>query len=215
MRPITGSDVTDFYNADRDLLVLTQGDQLAYVNREDITDHFAERASSYDYVTTTDGKARVLLTNSTRHDSIGYDPTQLLEADGRLSPAVANLMAERINDYLAEESRRLAARQAAAEVPRPFSTILGGWGNYCAHATVEESARAALGDAADNYNIDGIARDWRQAVNDALPKGVTLSGVAFTGPEYPEYPPESLEIDAVISGVDFQAIADRHRVRNP
>ncbi|MGW5989479.1 hypothetical protein ACWFRT_13875 [Streptomyces anulatus] len=92
------------------------------------------------------------------------------------------------------------------------ATTLGGWGNYTPHGTIEESAIAALGDAAGQYNIAGIARDWRQAVNDALPDGVSLTNVAFTGPVYPNFPMEGLELDAVINEVDFQKIAARHKL---
>jgi len=68
----------------------------------------------------------------------------------------------------------------------------------------------ALGDYADDYDIDAIVEEYREAINKHLaPHGITLAGDEFYGP-YPR-PENAGEIIAdAIESVDFWAIVARH-----
>lgn len=93
------------------------------------------------------------------------------------------------------------------------NTSFGSWYNHQGHElTIESSVTVALGDFADDYDIDAIAHDWQSAINKALPDTVTLSGDEFYGPADPaDYDWHGdLDITAVIEGVDFWEIAARH-----
>ena len=60
--------------------------------------------------------------------------------------------------------------------------------------------------------LDAMARDYRDAINAALPKGVTLCGNNFYGPYYPaDYTWDGeLDISEIIEGIDLGAIVERH-----
>lgn len=92
-------------------------------------------------------------------------------------------------------------------------TNFGTWYNHQGHdLTIEQSTAETLGDVADDYDVDAIARDWQTAINAALPDGVDLVGSEFYGPAYPQDRTWTGELDitAVIEGVDFWEIAARH-----
>lgn len=104
-------------------------------------------------------------------------------------------------------------------------TDYGNWNNRVdpRARTVEQTIYEALGDYADEYDIDGIAADWRAAINEALPEGVALAGNEFIGPYHREFVTwdEDLEdedgrlnIKAVVDGIDFWEIAARHEITN-
>ncbi len=96
----------------------------------------------------------------------------------------------------------------------------GNWNNAADFGTltVEHSVSVALGDYADAYDVDGIAADYRDAINAALPEGVSLCGDQFIGPYYEAdktWGPElercgSLNIRKIVREVDFWAIAAKH-----
>ncbi|MEV8636831.1 hypothetical protein AB0395_34835 [Streptosporangium sp. NPDC051023] len=99
-----------------------------------------------------------------------------------------------------------------------ITTDYGSWNRrvYRYELTVEQSAMIALGDYADDYDLDAIAAAWRTAINDALPSGVTLCGNEFIGPrgatnfgDYPTDEDGDLDIHAIVEGIDFDAIAAR------
>lgn len=62
-----------------------------------------------------------------------------------------------------------------------------------------------------------IERDYRGAVNEALPDGVTLIGDQFYGPAYvgDRSWEGDLDIRKIIEGIDLQEIIDRHDVDKP
>jgi hypothetical protein len=73
--------------------------------------------------------------------------------------------------------------------------------------------------APDGADFDAVVDEYRAAINDALPEGVTLSGNEFIGPAHPEdvtWGPElydkygDLKIGAIVATVDLQSIIDRH-----
>jgi hypothetical protein len=61
------------------------------------------------------------------------------------------------------------------------------------------------------YDVDAIEKDYRAAVNDALPDGVALVGDEFYGPD-DDPDPELLnyEFPNLIGKIDLWAIAQRH-----
>ncbi|WP_399559220.1 hypothetical protein OH809_45460 (plasmid) [Streptomyces sp. NBC_00873] len=123
MRPITGTDIIDFYNTCYDLLVLTANGEF---------DHIDGKGSAYEFVTIDDGdEVQVLLERSTVEDGDWF-PDALTE-DGDLIPSVAQEMADIINQdgilpsralkaihvgehwkKADEAAKRLAAKRAAA-----------------------------------------------------------------------------------------------------
>jgi hypothetical protein len=87
--------------------------------------------------------------------------------------------------------------------------------------SVEDGVAAALGDFADEYDVDAIARDYRAAINAVLPEGVSLNGNEFYGPYYgsdcdfTDYPTDEhgcLDIKALVESIDFWEIAARHDI---
>ncbi|WP_405149414.1 hypothetical protein OG589_14440 [Sphaerisporangium sp. NBC_01403] len=101
------------------------------------------------------------------------------------------------------------------------TTTFGTWNNRVqdGELTVEQSVYVALGDYADDYDLDAVAADYRAAINDALPSSVSLCGDEFIGPYYAEdrdfdgYPTDEddrLDIKAIVEGIDFWAIAAEH-----
>lgn len=99
------------------------------------------------------------------------------------------------------------------------------YGTWCTKVddlalTVEQTIYETIGNA-DEYDIDAIAADYRAAINEALPEGVTLAGNEFIGPYYAEdatWGPElededgRLDIKAIVLGVDLWAIAAKHEI---
>ncbi len=101
------------------------------------------------------------------------------------------------------------------------TTSYGTWNNRVERlaANFEASVYEALGDFAGDYDIDAIKADYRAAINEALPDGVSLNGSEFYGPYYEAdrdfvgYPHDEdgrLDIKAIVDGVDFAEIAARH-----
>lgn len=96
----------------------------------------------------------------------------------------------------------------------------GTWNNRVQEyeLTVEQSVYVALGDFAEDYDLDGLTAAYRDAINDALPGGVALCGDEFIGPYYHEdadftgYPLDEdgrLDIKAIVDGVDFWILAEQ------
>lgn len=101
------------------------------------------------------------------------------------------------------------------------TTTYGNWNNRVESGdlTVEQSITVALGDFAHEYDADAIAADYRAAINDALPEGISLNGDEFYGPYYRDevnlggYPTDEddrLDIKAIVDGIDFWEIAAKH-----
>ena len=100
------------------------------------------------------------------------------------------------------------------------TTSYGTWNNRIdAYAlTVEQSVVEALGDFADEYDVEALADAWRQAINEALPSGVALTGDEFIGPweagdDFDGYPTDEfggLDIAAIVQSIDLWKIAERY-----
>lgn len=99
--------------------------------------------------------------------------------------------------------------QGARTDLKQVTTEYGSW-NTTAGAGVDsvlESVAAALGEFAGDYDLDGIAEDYQNAINAALDgTGVSLHGREFYGP----YPHRDVDIRGAVEGVDFWEIAARH-----
>src|SRR5690554_1521453 len=68
----------------------------------------------------------------------------------------------------------------------------------------------ALGDHADDYDIDAIVDEYRDAINERLAdQGITLAGDEFYGP-YPRPENAGETIADAIESVDFWTIVERH-----
>lgn len=91
----------------------------------------------------------------------------------------------------------------------PTTVSYGSWTTHgdALCATIENTIRDALADFAPQFDIDGIATEFRAALNTALPDGVTLDGNEFHGPDIPGDRPN---LRAIIRTVDMFAIAARN-----
>ncbi|HEU5429586.1 MAG TPA: LysR family transcriptional regulator [Actinocrinis sp.] len=100
------------------------------------------------------------------------------------------------------------------------TTSYGTWNNHGDrwNTTVEATIADAIngGDAEwreameSTGALDLIAETYRQAINDALPDGVSLSGNDFYGPY--DADDAELNIAEIIEGVDLNAIIERHDI---
>ena len=101
------------------------------------------------------------------------------------------------------------------------TTSYGTWTNRADNLSlsVDQTVYEALGDYAGDYDTAGLTDAYRNAINEALPRSVTLSGDEFYGPYYPAdqnfdgYPLDGdgrLDIKAIIDGIDFWALAEKY-----
>lgn len=101
------------------------------------------------------------------------------------------------------------------------TTSYGTWTNRVEPytASFEQDVYESLGDYADDYDIEALTAEYRNAINEALPNGVWLTGSEFIGPYYDEdadfgdAPVDefgSLDFKAIVDGIDFWEIAARH-----
>lgn len=97
MRPITGTDIIDFYAGRNDLLVLTGKGEFTHIDYSDVeySPLYGTRADAYMYVATEDGEVLVLLERSTIDEGEWFPDA--LNEDGDLDPAMADEMADIIN----------------------------------------------------------------------------------------------------------------------
>lgn len=92
---------------------------------------------------------------------------------------------------------------------RTVTTEYGSWNTQSGTGvdTVLEATAAALGEFAGDYDLDALASEYAEAINEALTDtGVSLNGREFYGP----YPRAEVDIRAFVEGVDFWEIAARH-----
>lgn len=110
----------------------------------------------------------------------------------------------------------------------PTTTSYGNWTKIeWTSVSVEDTVASALGDFVDDYDLDGLVSEYRNAINDALPDGVSLCGNEFIGPAYGKdcdfdgYPLTKggeLDLKAIVESVDdaennygsFWEMAARH-----
>lgn len=111
------------------------------------------------------------------------------------------------------------------------TTEYGTWNNHgdASNRTVEASIADAVSGADSDWreemqasgSFDRIAEAYRDAINEALPDGVSLAGSNFYGPyrtedqDFEGYPSDELgglDIRAIIEEVDLWAIIERYDV---
>lgn len=105
------------------------------------------------------------------------------------------------------------------------TTSYGSWYNHTgSNLTPSADIQDVMGGAdsdwlqrmEDSGAIDDIERDWREAINEALPEGITLAGEEFYGPHDsdPDYTDEIQDCDIreIINAIDLQDIIERHDV---
>ena len=91
-----------------------------------------------------------------------------------------------------------------------ITTSIGTWATVVGstYGSMTQDIAGDLGEYAEDHDLDAIETDYRDAINAALPEGVTLAGDEFYGPAH-----EAIDRDAIreaVEGVDFWAIAERH-----
>jgi hypothetical protein len=93
------------------------------------------------------------------------------------------------------------------------TTSYGTWANFGdGELTVEDNINSAVGEYAADYDLPALTKAYREAINEALPGGISLYGNEFYGP-HPHVDGSGDEIRAVIAGTDFWGLAskyDRH-----
>jgi hypothetical protein len=76
-------------------------------------------------------------------------------------------------------------------------------------------------EGSDGFDFEAIVSDYRDAINEALPDGVFLTGNDFIGPYYeadqgfdgfPADDDGNLDIKAIVDGIDLNAIVERHQL---
>lgn len=104
----------------------------------------------------------------------------------------------------------------------PITTSYGTWNNHGDRLalTVEQTVEEAFGsEGPAGFDVDSIVSEYRDAINDALPDGVTLTGNEFIGPAYrtdetwgPEAKNEDGELDikTIVVGIDLGSIIERY-----
>lgn len=101
------------------------------------------------------------------------------------------------------------------------TTSYGTWNNQVERysANLATTVVESLGDYGDEYDVNALTADYRDAINTALPASVTLAGDEFIGPHQPDanewdgYPTDEhgqLDIKAIVDDVDFWEIARKH-----
>lgn len=94
-------------------------------------------------------------------------------------------------------------RNATTEITDNAAELLTG-SNV---STITDLVAGALGDYVDEHDVDGIEREYREALQAALPAGWTLAGEFI----FAKLETRDAELDrAALDAIDFWAIAERH-----
>lgn len=113
---------------------------------------------------------------------------------------------------------RMAMLAASSPTQRQPTSSYGSWNrNVSDHsATLLGQVEDALNGEFTDDEVAAIAQAYRDAINDALPAGVSLCGDEFYGPAveldtagYPVDEDGRLDIAAIIDSVDFWGIVER------
>lgn len=91
------------------------------------------------------------------------------------------------------------------------TTSYGSWNNHGDRSalTVAQTVQEAFGSwGSDGFDVEAIVREYRAAINRALPEGVHLVGNEFIGP----WPQMDIDITACVKSVDLWPIIQRHAV---
>jgi hypothetical protein len=104
------------------------------------------------------------------------------------------------------------------------TTEYGTWCNIVDRYSVNVETTVMDGyfgsEGAEGFDFEAIVDDYRDAINEALPDSVALSGNDFIGPYYEAdqhfdgYPVDRdgvLDIKAIVDSIDLNAIAERHQ----
>ncbi|MER5277759.1 hypothetical protein ABT025_18650 [Streptomyces sp. NPDC002809] len=101
------------------------------------------------------------------------------------------------------------------------TTTYGSWLNKTGELTIGHTIQAAVGEYADDFDLDAIKDDYVTAINAALPDGVFLAGDEFHGPYYDAdadfdgYDLDEdgrLDIKAIVAAVDLMPIVEANEV---
>lgn len=150
--------------------------------------------------------------------------TAQLAAELGITPEAVRV---RLHRQQAQPYTRLDGRTPLWTLPKEnnmapsTTTSYGTWNNRVEHysANLATTVVEALGDYGDDYDVDALTAAYRDAINAALPDSVTLAGDEFIGPHRPDadewdgYPTDEhgqLDIKAIVDGVDFWEIAEKH-----
>lgn len=130
------------------------------------------------------------------------------EARKRLGDLVT--AAQQGADIIITRNGKPAARIVRYEETAMTSDVTTQYGSWNradpSSLTLADSVATALGGFVGDFDIDGICVDYRAAINESLPDGVSLLGDEFYGP----WPHVDVDLRAIVAGVDFWAIAERH-----
>lgn len=90
-------------------------------------------------------------------------------------------------------------------------TSYGCWNTLTDGTAPEDDVCQYLGAVEDDYDVDAIVREYREAVDAALPRGVELYGDEFTGPYDARKELRPL-IRPAVESIDLGAIVSRHEL---
>jgi len=90
-----------------------------------------------------------------------------------------------------------------------YGTFIGNVADPGGAGSMRDYVTTALGDYADDYDIDAIVDEYRDAINERLDQGITLAGDEFYGP-YPRPEHSTETIADAIEDVDLWEIVARH-----
>lgn len=91
-----------------------------------------------------------------------------------------------------------------------ITTSYGTWANWFGNITLRDHVIEALSGHVNDYDVDTIVTQYRNAINQALAHiGITLCGDDFHGPH-----PHRNEVDIIdiIADVDFWSIVERNDI---
>jgi hypothetical protein len=98
------------------------------------------------------------------------------------------------------------------------TTEYGTLANYTGDISIASVIANAVGEYASDYDLVEVEREYRQAINESLPPGVTLCGDTFIGPFPHRRSVDGLtivdfttwDIGGIVADVDLYEILDRH-----
>lgn len=74
--------------------------------------------------------------------------------------------------------------------------------------TMREEIGQAVGEWAYCYDLEGLEKAYREAINEVLPEGVSLHGDKFYGP-HPKTGPLMDQVRTAVRSVDFWEVAEK------
>ena len=101
-------------------------------------------------------------------------------------------------------------RKEKTMITTPYGTFIGNVADPGGAGSMRDYITTALGDYADDYDIEAIVDEYRDAINERLAdQGITLAGDEFYGP-YPRIENAAEVIAEAVEDVDFWTIVARH-----